>query len=106
MHDGLCQISIMIEGSKHNFRNFTSCESHERNDNHVYQFMLNELEPLVQEMASARFKGRIPKETEESDRQLCQCILKCYSVMLQILISSNRTGQSEVSGLWCNTIEL
>ena len=53
---------IMIEGSNTILRNFTEVVNHmERDENHVYQFMLNELGTAgARDGPRARFKGRIP----------------------------------------------
>ena len=56
---------IMIEGSNTIFRNFTEVVNHmDRDENHVYQFMLNELGTAgSRDGPRARFKGRIPPKT-------------------------------------------
>ena len=53
---------IMIEGSNTIFRNFMEVVNHmERDENHVYQFILNELGTSgSRDGPRARFKGRIP----------------------------------------------
>ena len=53
---------IMIEGSNTIFRNFKEVVSHmERDEDHVFQFMLNELGTSgSRDGPRARFKGRIP----------------------------------------------
>ena len=53
---------IMIEGSNTIFRNFIEVVNHmDRDENHVYQFLLNELGTSgSRDGPRARFKGRIP----------------------------------------------
>ena len=66
---------IMIEGSNTILRNFTEVVNHmERDANHVYQFMLNELG----DGPRARFKGRIPpKRIKKTIVNYVNTYIKC-----------------------------
>ncbi|HIF46639.1 MAG TPA: translation initiation factor IF-2 subunit beta [Candidatus Poseidoniales archaeon] len=71
---------IMIEGSNTIFRNFVEVVNHmERDDNHVYQFILNELGTSgSRDGPRARFKGRIPpKRIKKTIVNYVNTFIKC-----------------------------
>ena len=97
----------MIEGSNTIFRNFTEVVNHmERDDNHVYQFMLNELGTAGSRDGHVHAsRVEFSKETEESNSQLRECIYQVCTMQCS-RYSFHQTRQNystEASGLWCNT---
>lgn len=71
---------IMIEGSNTIFRNFVEVVNHmDRDDNHVYQFILNELGTSgSRDGPRARFKGRIPpKRIKKTIVNYVNTFIKC-----------------------------
>jgi translation initiation factor 2 subunit 2 len=71
---------IMIEGSNTIFRNFTEVVNKmERDDNHFYQFILNELGTSgSRDGPRARFKGRIPpKRLKKTIVNYVNTYIKC-----------------------------
>ena len=84
----------MIEGSNTILRNFTEVVNHmERDENHVYQFMLNELGTAgSRDGPRARFKGRIPpKRIKKTIVNYVNAYIKCIQCGAPILTSSSRT---------------
>ena len=71
---------IMIEGSNTIFRNFAEVVNQmDRDDNHVYQFMLKELGTAgSRDGPRARFKGRIPpKRLKKAIVNYVNTYIKC-----------------------------
>jgi|GEM_PF-60524 translation initiation factor 2 subunit 2 len=71
---------IMIEGSNTIFQNFLEVIKHmERDDNHFYQYMLNELGTSgSRDGPRARFKGRIPpKRIKKTIVNYVNSFVKC-----------------------------
>ena len=71
---------IMIEGSNTIFRNFLEVVNHmDRDENHVYQFILNELGTSgSRDGPRARFKGRIPpKRLKKTIVNYVNAYVKC-----------------------------
>lgn len=71
---------IMIEGSNTIFRNFIEVVNHmERDEDHVYQFILNELGTSgSRDGPRARFKGRIPpKRLKKTIVNYVNAYVKC-----------------------------
>jgi len=71
---------ILIEGSNTIFRNFNEVVSMmDRDDNHVYQFILNELGTSgSRDGPRARFKGRIPpKRIKSTIANYVNTYIKC-----------------------------
>ena len=71
---------IMIEGSNTIFRNFTEVANKmERDENHFYQFILNELGTSgSRDGPRARFKGRIPpKRLKKTIVNYVNTYIKC-----------------------------
>jgi len=71
---------ILIEGSNTILRNFTEVVNHmDRDENHVYQFMLNELGTAgSRDGPRARFKGRIPpKRIKKTIVNYVNAYIKC-----------------------------
>ena len=84
---------ILIEGSNTIFRNFTEVVNHmERDEVHVYQFMLNELGTAgSRDGPRVRFKGRIlQRELRKLLSIMSTLTSNVFNVMLLILISSSK----------------
>ena len=86
---------ILIEGSNTIFRNFNEVVSMmDRDDNHVYQYILNEFVPLVLEMVQER-GSRVEFLRRESRKRLSIMLIHisyAANALHQIQILSKKKG--------------